>query len=176
MPSPRSGNASLDLFHFERRASPKETRPKPLPPRLPSPEQLATLSDADLSELTALLVEELQHRVSLATGEENRSDLHRAISKIELEPLLARFAGVDGAAGRLRLRITHRRPPPAPQGEHRIAALGGFAATPVSHRPVEPAEAVTPLWRACPAASRRRRSSRSSLVPVMVLATSESER
>ena len=83
MPSPRSGNASLDLFHFERRASPKETRPKPLPPRLPSPEQLATLSDADLSELTALLVEELQRRVSLAAGGEERSDLHRAISKIE---------------------------------------------------------------------------------------------
>jgi len=83
MPSPRSGNASLDLFHHERRVSPKETRPQALPPRLPSPEQLATLSDTDLSELTALLVEELQRRVSLAAGGEERIDLHRAISKIE---------------------------------------------------------------------------------------------
>ena len=36
-----------------------------LPPRLPGPEQLATLSDTELSELTALLVEELQRRATL---------------------------------------------------------------------------------------------------------------
>src|SRR3954453_42190 len=83
MPSLRSGNASLDLFHYERRASPEETRPQPLPPRLPSPEQLATLSDTDLSELTALLVEELQRRATLAVGGKERPDRHRAISKLE---------------------------------------------------------------------------------------------
>src|SRR5215203_3787495 len=82
MPSLRSGNASLKLFHYERRASPEETRPEPLPPRLPSPEQLATLSDTDLSEL-ALLVEELQRRATLAAGGEERPDRHRAISKLE---------------------------------------------------------------------------------------------
>jgi len=83
MPSLRSGNASLKLFHYERRASPEETRPQPLPPRLPSPEQLATLSDTDLSELAALLVEELQRRATLAAGGEERPDRHRAISKLE---------------------------------------------------------------------------------------------
>jgi hypothetical protein len=45
------------------------------------PEQLATLSDADLSELTALLVEKLQRRATPATGGEKRSDLHRAIER-----------------------------------------------------------------------------------------------
>jgi hypothetical protein len=54
-----------------------------LPPRLPRPEQLAILSDKDLSELTAVLVEELQRRMSLAAGGEERSDLYRAISKLE---------------------------------------------------------------------------------------------
>jgi hypothetical protein len=65
-PTPRTGHSSLvvgDLFQYVGATAPAWSRP--LPPRLPSPEQLATLSDTELSELTALLVEELQRRATL---------------------------------------------------------------------------------------------------------------
>jgi hypothetical protein len=53
-----------------------------LPPRLPRPEQLAELSDGDLADLTALLVNELQRRMTEAPGRSTRPDLKRALEQI----------------------------------------------------------------------------------------------
>jgi hypothetical protein len=56
---------ALDLFAQVRTAPTREAVPQPLPPKLPSPEQLATLSDRDLSELMALVADELHRRVAV---------------------------------------------------------------------------------------------------------------
>jgi hypothetical protein len=92
--------APLDLFHYEGRTSARERRPRPLPPRLPSAEQLATLSDQDLSDLSALVLDELHRRVSADSGNKQ--------------------SGLDAAVGRAATVVASlrpRRPKARPSGK-----------------------------------------------------------
>ena len=54
---------SLDLFADDERARIRRERPAALPARLPRPQQLAELPEAELAELTSLLVNELRRRI-----------------------------------------------------------------------------------------------------------------
>ena len=54
---------SLDLFADAERGRIRGERPAALPARLPRPQQLAELPEAELAELTSLLVNELRRRI-----------------------------------------------------------------------------------------------------------------
>jgi hypothetical protein len=97
-----SGRVSLDLFADAERGRIRGERPAALPARLPRPQQLAELPEAELAELTSLLFNELRRRIQ-RDGPVG-TDLARAI---------AQFAAVLPSA-------SAKNSPPPPQ----IAAPG----------------------------------------------------
>ena len=71
---------SLDLFADAERGRIRRERPAALPARLPRPQQLAELPEAELAELTSLLVNELRRRIQ-RDGPVG-ADLARAIAQL----------------------------------------------------------------------------------------------